>query len=207
MEASARLDVITGIAGNSTDEADISIIGSVTDVRCKQNAAGAPSGQLYGCTGNGATGTLLGDYPGLLQLVATIRFTDHLNDTSAGGPTWPAPCGYDGAPPQGAPVACITGATATVVDIPFTVPSFCATTPDLGAGADPAGTGDQIGSTCTVATTADTLTAAGGGSTHDGVRGVVEVGQGRYLDGGPDANPFAAPGGETTYLRQGIFIP
>jgi hypothetical protein len=208
MEASVRLDVVAGTAGDGIDQADFTINGSVTDVRCRQNAAGAPSGQSYACTGNGATGALLGDFAGTLDMVITVRRTDHLNDTTAGGPTWPAPCGYDAAAaPQGSPASCVTASTATVSDQAVHVPVPCAPTPDLGAGADPAGTGDQIGSTCTVATSADAL-AGPVLLIKDSVRSTVEfIGPGLMNDGGVDGNPFAGPATETPYLRSGIFIP
>jgi hypothetical protein len=82
---------------------------------------------------------------------------------------------------------------ATVIDLPFQAgPIGCA-----GTAGDTAN-----GSTCSIATSADTLVPADGGAVKDGKRGVVEVQQIEVIDGGLNG---VTP--TDRFLVQGIFIP
>jgi acyl-homoserine-lactone acylase len=80
---------------------------------------------------------------------------------------------------------------ATVVDFPFPVTMQCAGTPD------------DAGATCAVETTANALVP---GAVRDGKRAVVQVGQIRVDDGGPDGLAATAAG-NARFAVQGIFIP
>jgi hypothetical protein len=62
---SARLDVIVGIPANSTDEADVQLAVSLTDVRKRSD---------------------LSDYTGELELVPLVRITDRYNGPSQNEP-------------------------------------------------------------------------------------------------------------------------
>jgi hypothetical protein len=81
---------------------------------------------------------------------------------------------------------------ATVQDIPFPVNYFCANTTDT-----------SIGGFCTINTTA--LAVIPQPYSFDGLRSVVQIGQLEVSDGGPDGNIATAD--NTTFLRQGLFIP
>jgi hypothetical protein len=72
--------------------------------------------------------------------------------------------------------------------LPFTIP--CTTTSDT-----------TIGSTCSVATTFDSVTP---GVVKEGVRSNWELGQIQVLDGGPDG---ASPDESTMFAVEGIFVP
>jgi len=96
---------------------NVKLQGHATDIRCK-------SGTVACGSANAVDGA---DYTGELQGNATIRITDHLNDTPA--------------PSCGTSASC---KTATVIDIPFPVNTSCTATPDTG-----------IGSNCDVVTTAN----------------------------------------------------
>jgi hypothetical protein len=109
------------------------------------------------------------DYTGGLQGSATIRISDHWNAVAAGGGPDPA----------------------TVVDIPFPVPTTCANTASA-----------TIGGLCTANTSANATVP---GAVKDTKRAVVEVGQIQINDGGADGNTATLPNG--TFARQGIFIP
>jgi len=80
---------------------------------------------------------------------------------------------------------------ATVIDIPFPVNVPCAATAST-----------SIGSTCTIATTANTVVP---GAVKDGKRAVVEIGQLQVIDGGTDGVVATTP--NTLFEVQGIFIP
>jgi hypothetical protein len=80
---------------------------------------------------------------------------------------------------------------ATVVDIPFPVNGACANT-----------AATNVGGTCTVNTTANTVVP---GSVQDNKRGVVEIAQLQVLDGGADGQVSTLD--NTLFMVQGIFIP
>lgn len=117
-------------------------------------------------TANAAGGP---DYSGQIQSNATIRVSDHYN-----GP------GLNEA--------------ATVVDIPFPVNAFCASTSDT-----------SIGSTCSVTACATCIGPPRGDI--GGQRSVVEITQIRVFDGGVDGNVSTQPETNTAFAIQGIFIP
>jgi hypothetical protein len=162
LSGSLRIDVcpVPGCAAPN-----VKLSSTINDVRCKAGVATCGSAN----TADGA------DYTGEVQANATIRITDHNNDTT---PT----------------ATCTTTAckTATVVDIPFPVKIQCvATSSDATKGAD-----------CNISTTANAVVP---GAVVSGAKGVVEVGQLRVEDGGPDGT--VATNDNSTYLVQGIFIP
>lgn len=77
--ASIKIKVIVGVPG-PPDDSDVSLSGSVTDVRC-----------LPGNSACGNANTAAGaDYIGELQTTAQIRITDHWNAVAPGGGTDPA---------------------------------------------------------------------------------------------------------------------
>jgi hypothetical protein len=80
-------------------------------------------------------------------------------------------------------------ATASEVSFPVTVP--CAATSDT-----------SIGSSCSLATTANSVLA---GAVGDGQRTIWELGQVQVFDGGSDG--VAATSGNTLFMDEGIFIP
>jgi glucose/arabinose dehydrogenase len=88
-------------------------------------------------------------------------------------------------PPSGGSSA----ATVQDFQFPFTVPCT--------ANADPA-----IGSTCSVATTAD---AVNPGAIKEEMRSIWQLGQIEVLDGGSDG--VASTSGNTVFARQGVFAP
>jgi plastocyanin len=81
--------------------------------------------------------------------------------------------------------------SATTVDIPFPVTVACAPTMS-----------DTIGSTCSVATTANSVLA---GAVNDAVRTIWQLGQIRVFDGGSDG--VASTSGNTLFMNEGIFAP
>jgi hypothetical protein len=81
--------------------------------------------------------------------------------------------------------------SGTVQNLPFSFTVPCAQTP----------TGD-VGSTCSVATYADAVTA---GAVPEGKRSNWEIARIEVLDGGPDG--LATTGPNEPFARQGIFIP
>jgi hypothetical protein len=91
----------------------------------------------------------------------------------------------DNPPPAGGSGA----ATGQDTTFPFTVPCT--------ANADP-----DVGSTCSVATTAD---AVNPGVIKEGKRAIWQLGQVEVLDGGPDG--LASTSGNTVFARQGVFAP
>jgi hypothetical protein len=108
------------------------------------------------------------DYTGELQSDATIRITDHYN-----GPD------HD--------------ETATVVDIPFPVAMFCASTADTAVGA-----------TCESTTTV-VQPGIPNQDWYSGERVVVEITQVQVFDGGADG--LNGTDGNTLFMNQGVFIP
>jgi len=80
---------------------------------------------------------------------------------------------------------------ATVVDFPFPVPMQCAGTPA------------ETGGACAVDTSANALVP---GAVTDGQRAIVQVGQIRVDDGGPDGLAATADG-NGKFAVQGIFVP
>jgi sugar lactone lactonase YvrE len=82
---------------------------------------------------------------------------------------------------------------ATGTDTGLTAAVGCAATP-----AD-----SSIGSTCSLATTLDTLVP---GIVAEGARSVWELGQVSVTDGGPDGDADT-PAGNTVFAHQGVFVP
>ena len=80
---------------------------------------------------------------------------------------------------------------ATVVDFPFPVTIQCSGTPD------------DVGGACAVATTANAIVP---GAVRDGQRAIVQLGQIRVNDGGPDGLAATADGNQK-FAAQGVFIP
>ena len=89
---------------------------------------------------------------------------------------------YNGATP-------VDPATLSPFSFSFTAP--CTATADT-----------TVGSSCTVQTTADSLVP---GAVVEGVRAIWQLGQVEVLDGGSDGVASTTP--NTTFLRQGLFIP
>jgi hypothetical protein len=81
---------------------------------------------------------------------------------------------------------------ATLTDIPMPVHAVCANTADT-----------SIGATCQISSTTQPMIPDPCGC--EGRRMVVEVGQIRVEDGGPDGNVFTND--NTTFMRGGLFIP
>ena len=81
--------------------------------------------------------------------------------------------------------------TATAQDVRFPLTTQCAPTADT-----------TIGSTCSLTTTLDTLIP---GAVVERARTILQLGQVRVLDGGPDGDTATEP--NTVFLRQGLFIP
>jgi hypothetical protein len=63
--------------------------------------------------------------------------------------------------------------------------------------------GANIGSTCSLTTTADALT---GGTIIETRRTIWQLGDVQVLDGGPDGDADTA-GDNTVFLREGVFVP
>jgi WD40-like Beta Propeller Repeat len=84
-----------------------------------------------------------------------------------------------------------SGGPATVVDVLFPLLTQCTPTEDASAGSD-----------CSLSTTLDALIPD---AIAEGQRTVLELGQVRVADGGPDADPLTEP--NTVLLRQGLFVP
>jgi Tol biopolymer transport system component len=89
--------------------------------------------------------------------------------------------------------------TGTAQDITLRVPLSCAATPDPG-----------VGSTCTLATTMESITP---GSVAEGSRGIWQTRAVEVYDPGPNGTGYAScpptcgDGDETVFLRQGVFVP
>ena len=80
-------------------------------------------------------------------------------------------------------------ATATDVRFPLTTPC----TPTAAS---------DVGSTCTLDTTLDALIP---GAIVERQRTILQLGQVRVVDGGPDGDVATEP--NTVFLRQGVFVP
>jgi dipeptidyl aminopeptidase/acylaminoacyl peptidase len=125
---------------------------------------------------------------------AVIRITDHAN-AADGGPT-PTPCPTgSGNPP------CVT---ATVLDLPFSVPLDCVT---VGSPTF------RPGSTCVINTSVDVLIP---NTVKELQRAVVSINAITFFDPGPDGDispgaapcpPFCGTGDESPYVTQGIVLP
>jgi hypothetical protein len=81
---------------------------------------------------------------------------------------------------------------ATVQDIPNPIHMICANTADTSTGGV---CNDTVATTCPLPE----------GCSIAGRRTVIEFDQIRVEDGGPDGNVFSTP--NTTFMRQGVFIP
>jgi len=81
--------------------------------------------------------------------------------------------------------------TATAQDVRFPLTTQCAPTAST-----------TIGSTCSLTTTLDTLIP---GAVVERARTILQLGQVRVVDGGPDGDTATEP--NTVFLRQGLFIP
>jgi uncharacterized repeat protein (TIGR01451 family) len=81
--------------------------------------------------------------------------------------------------------------TATMSDVPYSFTVPCTATANT-----------SIGSTCTLATTADSITP---NTIAETKRTVWQLGDLEVLDGGPDGDADTAD--NTVFLRQGIFVP
>jgi hypothetical protein len=79
----------------------------------------------------------------------------------------------------------------TVTDVPFRFAASCASTPSSAAG-----------STCSILTTADALTAD---TLREGKRTIWELGKVELYDGGPDGDVETAD--NTLFAVQGLFTP
>ena len=83
------------------------------------------------------------------------------------------------------------GVTATASDVRFPLTTPCTATAST-----------TIGSTCTLTTTLDTLIP---GAVVEKARAILQLGQVRVVDGGPDGDTATEP--NTVFLRQGVFVP
>ena len=164
-----RINVLVGTPG-APDDSDVQFDANITDVRCKA-----------GVTACGAANAADGaDYTGEVEGNATIRISDHCNDTSA-----VSGCGAHN--------------PATVIDIPFPVIAQCTATASTA-----------IGSTCAVNTTANAVVAGSGPpgadpAVKDTKRAIVEISQLQITDGGTDGVVATTP--NALFAVQGIFIP
>ena len=80
---------------------------------------------------------------------------------------------------------------ATMIDIPFPVPVSCAATDSTA-----------IGGSCAVNTSATAITP---GMIKDGDRAVMQMGQVRVDDGGPDG--LTSTEDNSLFAVQGVFVP
>jgi hypothetical protein len=108
----------------------------------------------------------LSDYTGELALRTTVRITDTASSPS---PT-----------------------SATVEDVPISVPVGCEATSDTLQGSD-----------CYLDTTIDSL--LGGNAIVESARTIWELGQVQLYDGGPDGDATTEP--NTLFEVQGVFVP
>ena len=121
------------------------------------------------------------DYTGELQGNGDvrIRMTDHFNALNPGGGTDPATM-----------VDLVIGQASSP---PFRVIANCVATAST-----------SIGSTCAGTTTANAVLP---GAVRDGKRVIVAFGQMQVMDGGPDGVVGTTTDGNTTFARQGVFVP
>jgi hypothetical protein len=83
--------------------------------------------------------------------------------------------------------------TATVNDFPFVFTVPCAATTDV-----------NVGSTCSVTTSADAV-LGDPNAAKEGTRSVWELGQANVFDGGPDG--VASTADNALFETQGVFVP
>jgi len=121
------------------------------------------------------------DYNGELQGNGNVRvrMTDHFNAVGPGGGTDPATM-----------VDLIVGQASSP---PFHVIANCVATAST-----------SIGSTCAGTTTANAVLP---GAVRDGKRVIVAFGQMQVMDGGPDGVVGTTTDSNTTFARQGVFVP
>jgi hypothetical protein len=121
------------------------------------------------------------DYTGELQGNGNVRtrITDHFNAVDPGGGTDPATM-----------VDLVVGQASSP---PFRVIASCVATAST-----------SIGSTCAGTTTANAVLP---GAVRDGKRAIVAFGQMQVVDGGPDGVVGTTTDGNTTFARQGVFVP
>jgi hypothetical protein len=149
----AKYSVVAGNSATETDEADVKLTVSLSDVRNK---------------------TLLTDYVGPVLVTSDLKITDNSNSAEAPEP-----------------------GTTQVGKYQF--PVDCVSTISTSTG-----------STCNLNTTVDTIVP---GTIVEGRRSVWELGQVEVKDAGPNGTGYAScpptcgDGDETTFLRQGIFVP
>jgi hypothetical protein len=84
-------------------------------------------------------------------------------------------------------------ASATAIDFPLSVTMTCSSSGEPGT---------QIGSDCTVSTTADAISP---GMVTERKRAIWEVGQIQLYDGGPPSSDSRA--GWKAFASQGLFVP
>ena len=150
---SVKASVLAGNPGTPADEANVSLLVELGDVR---------------------NHPALTDYTGRVMVSVSLRITDNQN-----------------APEQPEP--------GTVQNFPFEFALQCVATADTTKGSD-----------CNVTTTADSLIP---GAVTEGKRSTWELGQVAVKDAGPNGTGLAAcpptcgDGDETTFLREGVFIP
>jgi hypothetical protein len=151
-----RFGTHIGDPSTATDEADVRLDASVTDVRCRI--------AFFPCAGGA-----LSDYTGVLDAKFDLRITDRYNGGS--------------------------GEEAGTLEVPaFRLPFHLVVPCSPTAAAD-------VGSTCAVSTTVDTLVP---GTVREGKRAVWEIGQVQVKDGGADG---ATLDDNTLFLDQGLFVP
>jgi len=152
------------------------------------NSNTTPPSPLCGAGGAcsaGAEMTAIATIPGSTSPVGqAIRITDHYNATPSTGD--PPGCG------NGVPYNAGESCSGTVIDAPFPVPVVCSATSDA-----------TIGSYCGTNTTANALIP---GVVISGNLSVIQVGQIRILDAGPDGDPTTATDNQVAGV-QGILIP
>jgi hypothetical protein len=106
------------------------------------------------------------DYTGELEAVLGLRITDHLNGPSL-------------------------SSSATVTDLPYSIPVPCTSTAD-----------NTVGSSCNLTTSADAVLP---GTVIETKRTIWELDQVEIRDGGADGSADTAP--NTPFMRQGVVAP
>jgi hypothetical protein len=150
---SVRFGVVAGDPATDSDEADVNLAVSLTDIRNR------PSGT---------------DYVGRVLATMDVQITDQNN-------------------------AAETPEPGTVQTLKYEFPIDCVATPVT-----------TIGSACSLSTTADALIPA---TVLENKRTIWEIGQVSIKDAGANNTGYAScpptcgDGDETTFLRQGVFVP
>jgi hypothetical protein len=145
--------VVNGDPATSSDEADVRLVVSLTDIRNR------PSGS---------------DYVGRVLATANVQITDQNNAAETPEPGTLQSFNHE------FPVDCVATALTT------------------------------IGSSCTLNTTADALIP---GTVLESKRTIWEIGQVSIKDAGPNGTGYAScpptcgDGDESTFLREGVFVP